>query len=45
MAVKAGLTFVELGDTIMPYLATVEGLMLAAQTFVKDVAMPSCCTG
>ncbi|WP_052512778.1 mercury(II) reductase, partial [Limimaricola cinnabarinus] len=45
MALKAELTYEELGDTIMPYLTTVEGLKLAAQTFEKDVAALSCCAG
>lgn len=45
MALKAGLTYEELADTIMPYLTTVEGLKLAAQTFEKDVAALSCCAG
>jgi mercuric reductase len=45
MALKAGLTYEELGDTIMPYLTTVEGLKLAAQTFEKDIAALSCCAG
>tara|TARA_R110000796_G_scaffold251493_1_gene383016 strand:+ start:3713 stop:5128 length:1416 start_codon:yes stop_codon:yes gene_type:complete len=45
MALKAGLTYEDLGDTIMPYLTTVEGLKLAAQTFEKDVAALSCCAG
>ncbi|PSK81805.1 mercuric reductase [Limimaricola soesokkakensis] len=45
MALKAGMTYEELGDTIMPYLTTVEGLKLAAQTFEKDVAALSCCAG
>jgi mercuric reductase len=45
MALKARLTYEELGDTIMPYLTTVEGLKLAAQTFEKDVAALSCCAG
>ena len=45
MALKAGLTYEELGDTIMPYLTTVEGLKLAALTFEKDVAALSCCAG
>ena len=34
-----------LGETVFPYLTTVEGLKLAAQTFDKDVAMLSCCAG
>ena len=34
-----------LGETIFPYLTTVEGLKLAAQGFGKDVAKLSCCAG
>lgn len=34
------MTTIELGDTIFPYLTTVEGLKLAAQGFGKDVAKP-----
>ncbi|ETW10773.1 mercuric reductase [Roseivivax marinus] len=45
MALKAGMTTKALGETIFPYLTTVEGLKLAAQTFDKDVAMLSCCAG
>lgn len=45
MALTAGMTYEDLGDTIMPYLTTVEGLKLAAQTFEKDVAALSCCAG
>ncbi len=45
MALKAGLTVKDLAETIFPYLTTVEGLKLAAQTFEKDVAMLSCCAG
>lgn len=45
MALKAGMTYDELGATIFPYLTTVEGLKLAAQTFEKDVAALSCCAG
>ncbi len=43
MALKGGLTTRDLAETIFPYLTTVEGLKLAAQTFDKDVAMLSCC--
>jgi mercuric reductase len=39
------MTTLELGATIFPYLTTVEGLKLAAQTFDKDVAKLSCCAG
>ena len=45
MALKAAMTTKALGETIFPYLTTVEGLKLAAQTFDKDVAMLSCCAG
>jgi len=45
MALKAGLTTEELGNTIFPYLTAVEGLKLAAQGFTKDVKKLSCCAG
>lgn len=45
LALKSGMTAKALGETIFPYLTTVEGLKLAAQTFDKDVAMLSCCAG
>lgn len=45
MALKAGLTIRDLAQTIFPYLTTVEGLKLAAQTFDKDVSKLSCCAG
>ena len=45
MALKAGMTTKALGETLFPYLTTVEGLKLAAQTFDKDVARLSCCAG
>ena len=45
LALKAGMTAQALGQTIFPYLTTVEGLKLAAQTFDKDVAKLSCCAG
>jgi mercuric reductase len=45
LAIKCGLTVEQLADTIFPYLTTVEGLKLAAQTFSKDVAKLSCCAG
>jgi mercuric reductase len=45
LAIKAGMTVKELGEIIFPYLTTVEGLKLAAQTFVKDVSKLSCCAG
>ncbi|MDZ4138749.1 MAG: mercury(II) reductase, partial [Erythrobacter sp.] len=45
LAIKYGMTTAELGATTFPYLTTVEGLKLAAQTFDKDVAKLSCCAG
>jgi mercuric reductase len=45
LAIKHGMTTKALGDTIFPYLTTVEGLKLAAQGFGKDVAKLSCCAG
>ncbi|MGE0653358.1 MAG: mercury(II) reductase, partial [Alphaproteobacteria bacterium] len=45
LALKFGMTARALGETIFPYLTTVEGLKLAAQTFDKDVAKLSCCAG
>lgn len=45
LAIKAGMTVEQLAETIFPYLTTVEGLKLAAQTFNKDVKMLSCCAG
>lgn len=45
LALKFGMTTKALGETIFPYLTTVEGLKLAAQTFGKDVGRLSCCAG
>ncbi len=45
MALKFSMTTKALGETIFPYLTTVEGLKLAAQTFEIDVAKLSCCAG
>jgi mercury(II) reductase len=45
LAIKHGLSITDLGEMIFPYLTTVEGLKLAAQTFDKDVAKLSCCAG
>jgi len=45
MALKMGMTTKALGAMIFPYLTTVEGLKLAAQSFDKDVAKLSCCAG
>jgi mercury(II) reductase len=44
-AIKSGFTIEALAATIFPYLTTVEGLKLAAQSFAKDVAKLSCCAG
>jgi mercuric reductase len=43
LAVKFGITTVELAATFHPYLTMVEGLKLAAQTFTRDVHRLSCC--
>lgn len=45
MAIRFGMTTRALGEMLFPYLTTVEGLKLAAQTFDKDVAKLSCCAG
>ena len=45
LAIKHGMTTRQLGETIFPYLTTVEGLKLAAQSFGKNVRMLSCCAG
>jgi len=45
IALKAGMTTADLGQTIFPYLTGVEGLKLAAQTFDIDVSTLSCCAG
>ena len=45
IAIRMGMTYEDLGAMIFPYLTTVEGLKLAAQTFEKDVAKLSCCAG
>ena len=45
MALKFEMTTRALGEMVFPYLTTVEGLKLAAQTFDKDVAKLSCCAG
>ncbi len=45
LAIRQGLTARELSEMVFPYLTTVEGLKLAAQTFEKDVSKLSCCAG
>ena len=45
LAIRCGLTIDDLSEAIFPYLTTVEGLKLAAQTFDKDVKKLSCCAG
>jgi len=45
IAIKTGMTVDDLGSMVFPYLTTVEGLKLAAQTFDKDVSKLSCCAG
>jgi pyruvate/2-oxoglutarate dehydrogenase complex dihydrolipoamide dehydrogenase (E3) component len=43
LAIRHGMTFRQLAETIFPYLTTVEGLKLAALSFEKDVRALSCC--
>ncbi len=43
LAIRQGMTFRQLAETIFPYLTTVEGLKLAALSFEKDVRALSCC--
>lgn len=45
ITIKMGMTYEELASMIFPYLTTVEGLKLAAQTFDMDVSKLSCCAG
>jgi mercuric reductase len=45
LAIKQAMTTRELGETIFPYLTTVEGLKLTALSFGKDVTRLSCCAG
>lgn len=45
LALRHGMTAQSLATTIFPYLTTVEGLKLAAQSFGKDVTKLSCCAG
>jgi mercuric reductase len=45
LAIRHHMTARELGETIFPYLTTVEGLKLAAQAFERDVSRLSCCAG
>lgn len=45
LAIRARMTVHELAEQLFPYLTMVEGLKLAAQTFVKDVKQLSCCAG
>ncbi len=45
LAIKHGLNATDLGETIFPYLTTVEGLKPTAQAFDMDVAKLSCCAG
>ncbi len=45
LAIKHGRTYSDLAKTIFPYLTTVEGLKLAAQSFDRDVSKLSCCAG
>lgn len=42
-ALRAGMTVAELAATWAPYLTMAEGIKLAAQSFITDVAKLSCC--
>ncbi len=43
LALEAGWTVSRLAESLFPYLTTVEGLRLAAQTFARDLSRLSCC--
>lgn len=45
LAIRQGMTVVELADELFPYLTMAEGLKLCAQTFSRDVKHLSCCAG
>jgi mercuric reductase len=45
LAIRCGLTFQQLAEMVFPYLTSVEGLKLAAQSFTRNVAQLSCCAG
>ena len=45
LAIRGGLSIDDMSEMIFPYLTTVEGLKLAAQTFDRDVKKLSCCAG
>lgn len=43
LAIRAGMTTAELASTFYPHLTMVEGLKLAAQSFVRDPSTTRCC--
>jgi mercuric reductase len=45
IAIRCQLTIDDFAGAIFPYLTTVEGLKLAAQTFDRDITKLSCCAG
>jgi len=45
LALRNRMIIAELAAQLFPYLTMVEGLKLAAQTFIKDVKQLSCCAG
>lgn len=45
LAMRAGMSVVDLGGQLFPYLTMVEGIKLCAQTFTTDVKQLSCCAG
>lgn len=45
LAIRHRMTVDDLGGELVPYLTTVEGLKLCAQSFRADVRRLSCCSG
>lgn len=45
LAIRAQMTVYDLASQLFPYLTMVEGLKLAAQTFIQDITQLSCCAG
>ncbi|HEY9099421.1 MAG TPA: mercury(II) reductase [Thiobacillus sp.] len=45
LAIRNRMSVADLAGQLFPYLTTVEGLKLCAQTFTRDVKQLSCCAG
>lgn len=45
LAIRSNMTVDELADQLFPHLMFVEGIRLAALTFLNDVGNLSCCAG